>query len=142
MEDFTLTGLTAEEVLRRLSLMDVDKTPMTMELFWENPSPASEFLPQTIGFNGDYDRVKVDFRLNSSTATIVTVDVLTNDVGSQGSAIYGTAASFYGGYRSFIAHKTGVEFAGAYKVEAASGGKETRMDSYIIPQRIYGIKGV
>ena len=117
---------------------------MRMELLWENASPTSAFAAQEIPIDvdpNDYDGVIAVVRLDVSGTTQVGIYF---DSGTNGLAY---TAGWYGDragvtYRSFTYEKT------TAKRYTVSGGTyfndlvNTTSNSYCIPYRIYGIKGI
>lgn len=117
---------------------------MEMELLWENASPTSTFTAQEIPADVDpdeYDGVIVVVRLDVSGTTQVGIYFDSGDNG----LLY-TAGWF--GDRAGVAYRSFTYEKNTAKRYTVSGGTyfndlvNTTSNSYCIPLRIYGIKGV
>ena len=115
------------------------------KLLWTNASPTSEFAAQTISLTlSSYDAVEVICRY-STTSDSRTRYIC--DVGSSASIdwfYYTVVAGKYMGVKSrneVSASTTGVTF-GACTTKPGNSTDSTTTNGYIIPIKIYGIKGV
>lgn len=110
-----------------------------MELLWENASPASDFLNQTISLDlSQYDRVHIDFRLSENYAQILGADCKVGD---------GFMVHYIWGDTGRCAHRTGSVTTSSVKFNAAwyyynDGNSGISTGGSCQPVRIYGIKGV
>lgn len=117
------------------------------KLLWENASPSSQFKAQTLDMDlSDYDSVEIEYTNFASTEQLILADkkdvvknrlvplVSWNNLDSSGNNIVVRS-------RVVTATDGGVEFKTAY----GKGTTETSVEqsnTYIIPIKIYGIKGV
>lgn len=115
------------------------------KLLWTNASPTSEFAAQTISLTlSSYDAVEIVCRY-STTSDSRTRYIC--DVGSSASIdwfYYTVVAGKYMGVKSrneVSASTTGVTF-GACTTKPGNSTDSTTTNGYIIPIKIYGIKGV
>lgn len=103
------------------------------ELLWENAKPNSTFAAQTISIGlSNYEAVAIECKFSTDTSgkklyfglvgTTLNMDVISQ--------------SGYVGVRSATISKTGIEF------RAATYNNNENVVGYIIPVRIFGIKGV
>ena len=124
---------TAEEALANLG-------GISMELVWENASPSSEFAAQTIELDlSKYTHVLAVFKFATTTAYYIS-HIGINGIRSLVSFSYGSIASgIYAPYRNFLVQTTGITFGSAWNPVANT---VTQSDLYLIPYRVYGIKGV
>ena len=105
-----------------------------MELLWENASPQSAFLAQTISLDlSKYDRVRIDSRVSTSYAQILGAECRLND-GFFTLYIWGDSGKF--------SHRTGSTTINSVRFNNDQYNKEASDGSTCIPVRIYGIKGV
>lgn len=114
-------------------------------LLWTNASPTSDFAAQTISLTlSSYDAVEIVCRY-STTSDSRTRYIC--DVGSSASIdwfYYTVVAGKYMGVKSrneVSASTTGVTF-GACTTKPGNSTDSTTTNGYIIPIKIYGIKGV
>lgn len=115
------------------------------KLLWTNASPTSNFEAQTISLDlSGYDAVEIICRY-STTSDSHTRYIC--DVGSSSSIdwlYYTVVAGKYMGVKSrneVSASTTGVTF-GACTTKPGNSTDSTTTNGYIIPIKIYGIKGV
>ena len=115
------------------------------KLLWTNASPTSEFAAQTISLTlSSYDAVEIVCRY-STTSDSRTRYIC--DVGSSASIdwfYYTVVAGKYMGVKSrneVSASTTGVTF-GSCTTKPWNSTDSTTTNGYIIPIKIYGIKGV
>lgn len=117
------------------------------KLLWENASPSSQFKAQTLDMDlADYDSVEIEYTNFASEEQLIPADkkdvvknrlvplVSWNNLDSSGNNIVVRS-------RVVTATDGGVEFKTAY----GKGTTETSVEqsnTYIIPIKIYGIKGV
>lgn len=108
---------------------------LEMELLWENASPTSNFAAQTVSLDlSGCDAVLVEYRLMTSTVFVVSAFV------KIGTSVFANATSATSGthfQRVTEAKTNGVVFDGAYNASNSAAN-----NSVMIPQTIYGIKGV
>ena len=114
-------------------------------LLWTNASPTSEFAAQTISLTlSSYDAVEVVCRYSTTSNSRT---IYRCDVGSSASIdwlYYTVVAGKYMGVKSrneISASTTGVTF-GACTTKPGNSTDSTTTNGYIIPVKIYGIKGV
>ena len=115
------------------------------KLLWTNASPTSDFAAQTVSLTlSSYDAVEIVCRY-STTSDSRTRYIC--DVGSSASIdwfYYTVVAGKYMGVKSrneVSASTTGVTF-GACTTKPGNSTDSTTTNGYIIPIKIYGIKGV
>lgn len=118
---------------------------VTMELLWENEEPTSEFAAQTISLNlTGYDFVDVYFAKASNDPKNWICHRMS--IGYEGdpfhmSHIQNTSRASVISSRHTVVTTEGVEFGdGFYKYTSSNTGGTESVS--MIPQRIYGIKGV
>ena len=112
---------------------------VTMKLVWENANPTSEFKSQKINMDlSEYTHVLAVFKFATTTNYYIS-HIGINGVASLVSFSYGSANGVYAPYRNFTAQSSGVTFGSAWNPVANT---ETQSDLYLIPYRVYGIKGV
>lgn len=125
------------DAVPRKLLDDALNAKLSMELLWENASPGSQFASQTVVCNiSEYDFVYIDYfesTLNSYHGSVffhagfaATLDL----IDSSGRVIFRQAPPVYDG-----SSPVGFNFSGAFVSVQPD-------NNYIIPYRIYGIKGV
>lgn len=103
------------------------------ELLWENASPTSNFSEQTISLDlSEYQFVAVEYRFNTDG------DVRKTDFGLVGSTFVMDVISPSG----YLGRRTGEISASGIKFASATYNSNTNVVGYVIPTRIYGIKGV
>lgn len=111
----------------------VVQTGVQMELLWENASPSSDFAAQTVALDLDgFDMVKV-VAYHQKTAHRVCSEV--SAVAGE-SGVLRTFPSGTNTYRYFEVSLSGVNFEDTRQTSTSANNE------YIIPARIYGIKGV
>lgn len=106
-------------------------------LLWSNASPSSDFAAQTISLNlSGYDQIQIWFRPVASESDEFFAFA---KVGSR----IRMAFPRYTIERRFVSvTTTGVEFYPAYYLTSYGGSSESLLNAYMVPVRIYGIKGV
>ena len=106
---------------------------MSMELLWENASPATAFEAQTISI--DFSGYSLFVVVCKGSVNYQYETAYLGHVGKQAyaSMIWGDSGTYYG--RSFICSETGMTINDGYSNKAV-------LKSCLIPYRIYGIKGV
>ena len=113
-----------------------------MELLWENARPTSSFSEQTISIDfSKFTDVAVDFAITTEYKNYSRVFAKVGDNGFfVGIRPYtSTYAQFC--VRIFTYPATGIKFNAAYKTIGTQAGR-TEDNTFCIPVRIYGIKGV
>lgn len=108
---------------------------LSMELLWENASPGSTFAEQTVSLDlSRYKAVVVKYRINTNVAFTISFFCEVGD------SVFASAASSTSGtifQRIAKVAGNGVDFEGGYDEADANVD-----NSAMIPQTIYGIKGV
>ena len=107
-----------------------------MKLLWENASPDSEFVPQTIPLDlSEYDGV---FILTSWGGGLAMIG------NSYHCHLYDYGSSWQDLFkRSFWIHETDVEVSECARLSLNNIGAGTQINNNLgIPLKIYGIKGV
>lgn len=140
MGKYTL-DFTASEINNRLSKLD--NTPISMELVWVNADAGSQFAAQTLNvdING-YDLIAVIYALAAGSAN-TSIEILPpafettlkidSDVRSSGNVYISSRYMYLG--------RDGIVFGtGGYKYITSAAFTES--NHYLVPYRIYGIKGV
>ena len=143
MEDFTLS-LTAEELDRRVSLLDIDKTPVTMELLWENASPSSVFGAQDILLNtSGFDGIEIVFQgSTTSKGSISGGSIRLLEIGTTGQMIFENSAYINQRYVNWFDNSK-ISFGDTREARVYGNYAERiNSNSSCIPLKIYGIKGV
>ena len=130
-------GKTPQEARDNLGITDVLRERAQIRLLWENDQPQGTFGAKTLDLDlGGYDWIAVEhrFKTDSERKKI--------DFGAVGTNVYLEAISKSG----YVATRlcVPVEGAGISFSEATYvvNGEESEVTGYIVPQRIYGIKGV
>ena len=115
------------------------------KLLWTTASPTSEFAAQTISLTlSSYDAVEIVCRYSTTSDSRT---IYRCDVGSSASIdwlYYTVVDGKYMGVKSrneISASTTGVTF-GACTTKPGNSTSSTTTNGYIIPIKIYGIKGV
>lgn len=113
-------------------------------LLWTNASPTSAFEGQTISLDlSGYDAVEIEFRKNTSVNLLyyekckigwnADVQSMWNiDISSNATVVY----------RSFTVSESGITFANSVYKSSPFGTTVGNNNNYMIPYKIYGIKGV
>lgn len=137
MGKYTL-DFTANEINNRLSKLN--DTPISMELVWENASPTSEFGAQDITINlSDYSLIEIEFKISTTQERTFREKSLIN-TGGFACFIYGSVdAGIYGGYRYFTPFDDKINFSTCWRPTTST---EAVDNTYCIPIKVYGIKGV
>lgn len=122
---------------------NIVKNKLSMELLWENASPASNFSEQNVSLDlSPYDIVLIATKYNTGANY---EDMTLVKIGSQAIirqfASASAASSTYAS-RNVTAGKQYVKFTSASAKSIASSAAGTENDGAVIPVRIYGIKGV
>ena len=127
------------EIARQLS----ENKGVKIVKLWENASPTSDFPNQTISISNisTFDRIRVEFRgFKDDTKGEVSSEVKygqRGEIHSHNDCT--TSGTLYTWYRRFLPHAGGVDFSICYNREPAAVSTNS---IYLIPVRIYGIKGV
>lgn len=109
----------------------------TWEILWTNASPTSDFAAQTISLSlSDYDQIQIWFRPIASESDEFFA------FAKVGSSIRMAFPRYTIERRKVDVTTTGVEFYPAYYLTSYGGSSESLLNAYMIPVRIYGIKGV
>ena len=133
------TGATNPKAAREnLEITPENIGAMSMKLLWENASPSSAFADQTLSI----DLTGYNFVIIPTTSANTSVWIKPNfvfEVGKQSEFILTNSNSAF--ERSIIINNEGITFGkGCIYTLATSSKNENNI--YVIPQRIYGIKGV
>lgn len=111
---------------------------------WENASPTSGFLPQTISLGdlNSYDKIVIISRYYTEQAygysgAPVIIDVSSGSKGRLMNFDNSGGSSWYLSSRSFNVNTDGVQFGGSY---VTSNGTNSQNNSYSIPIVIYGVR--
>lgn len=124
---------TAEESLANLG-------GMSMKLLWENASPSSEFEGQDITIDlSDYSLIEVEFKISVSQERTFREKSLINTSGLACFVYGSTSSGIYGGYRYFTPLDDRINFSTCWRPNTST---EVEDNTYCIPIKIYGIKGV
>lgn len=131
--------VTDEETNERLSEY-LDKN-FGMDLLWQNASPTSVFAEQSIALDlSQYDKIQIDFKqLYTNTSIHDSIELNIGEDFCTSYVFAGEDNYVTGAYRAGHANNEKVTFLGSY-VTTVYG--KSSVDSYCIPLRIYGIKGV
>lgn len=107
-------------------------------LLWENASPQSAFNPQTITLDlSQYTHVFITFNVDNTHYIDASYLREVKDSATVQEVSFADAKLLY---RNFYVTKTGVQFfGGAYASYNSSGSFN---HNYLIPWKIYGVKGV
>lgn len=112
---------------------------VTMKLIWENANLSSEFKSQKITMDlSEYTHVLAVFKFATTTNYYIS-HIGINEMSSLVSFSYGGTNGIYAPYRNFSIQSTGITYGSAWNPTANT---ETQTDLYLIPYRVYGIKGV
>ena len=108
-----------------------------MDLLWENPSPTSNFSPQTVSFNAEgYDLFLVFYFsfavANADLRAILSVCAVKGQTGALACGSRNTGSDLA---RKFIISDTGATFEGCYQ-----SGQSGWLTTHCVPYRIYGLK--
>ena len=112
------------------------KSKTSMDLLWENPSPTSNFLAQTISLDlSSYKYIILNVRLDAGDGdnegtNIICLKELTSRINSTRTTL---------SYRYVTVTDAGVKFSDARSTNTL-GSSATVNNNYAIPYRIYGIK--
>lgn len=136
--DATITGTTEEPVLNLTIPRGNDGVSggLLMKLIWTNPNPTATFAAQTVSIDlSGYDAVMVLARTFTSTdANVALVSAFTL-IGEYGYLELTSPVSNNTGARRFNVTSSGIDFERC----GYNGGAQ---NNYLVPQRIYGIKGI
>lgn len=127
----------------------VDTTKMSMELLWENGSPTSEFGEDAVNVDlTPFDYIAIEFAplgtsYRKTAFCVVGGNCLLDGVAGSGTAGLAGSHVVAAWRNAKTSDKTKVEFSKAVRqyVDSNSVGI-TDANGYVIPTRIYGIKGV
>ena len=115
---------------------------LSMELLWQNGSLSSSFADQTVSLDlMQYSQVRIDAFRNTSNKRILSAYC---DVGRSGTIndVYTVNnASPNVGMRAFSVTETGVKFDEGL-LQATNSTTRSTNNTYVVPYRIYGFKGV
>lgn len=118
---------------KQVEALNCGAIPGPIDLLWENASPTSEFAAQTVAVDLSlYSWCAIE-TYHSTTEVASTVDFMPVKEGVQ-YAVDVVDSSDNTARRPFTISKTGIVFDGAKR----SGSNTTK---YVIPVRIYGVKG-
>ena len=115
------------------------KDDFKIEKLWQNASPASSFAGQTITPSKpitEYDFLMVEFGFSISSPTRINHQIMTATVGNSGELIIIAGANGYTGVRYVYLEEASEIYFGPCQYNVAEN------NDYILPQAIYGIKGV
>lgn len=133
MGKYTL-DFTASEINNRLSKLD--NTPISMELVWQNASPSSEFAAQTIELDlSKYTKYEIEFLFHTAETHI---NIQKSVVGNKMLLCLNDAGSIY--RRNVASTASSLYFSDM--VGSHNTGSSINDNNYLIPCRVYGIKGV
>lgn len=108
-----------------------------MKLIWSNPSPTSSFPAQTLTLDlSGYSAVLIRTRWNTSTAQLNEQIFI---VGGSKYPIRTSNAKL--AFRNATVNKAGIAFETGCYLDTYGGSFANSID-YVIPTRIYGLKGV
>ena len=103
-------------------------------LLWENTGSLDSFLEQTISLDlSDYDYVMV-LPITNPRYSPVTIC----PINGYGRLIY---ADGYLEFRQFTVSQTGITFSNAQYVTQYASGNTVTANQYLVPVKIWGIKG-
>ena len=106
---------------------------------WKNEDLSSAYAAQKVELDlSEYDAVIVT--AVTATTSHNVLSTLLIEIGD-GAMLIGFAAAKIA-YRTFTVTATGVTFNGGYMYNTYGNTTETANNSYIIPQRIYGVKNI
>ena len=111
-------------------------------LLWTNASPTSEFAAQTISLALDnYDEVEIEFK-HSSSASYKRIEKVKKGESSRSSIVTGSSTS--GEYMAAVIRTANVTASGVTfgNGNLANQSSYKEGSSYMVPTKIYGIKGV
>lgn len=107
---------------------------ISIKKLWDNASPSSAFTAQTVSLNlSDYDFIDIDVKLANSRYQVQRFKVGQAGFISSGNEVVTATNVNY--TRLINVTTSGVSFEGGYFNSAQN-------DNYVIPEQIYGIKGV
>lgn len=110
---------------------------LSMELLWENASPASNFPTQSVAVNASqYTMLCVEYAVQKEYPYAISTFAKYVEGGTLAAHFQWGGNGEYG-HRSAIMTPSLLEFA-----PASANGLLSGQDNWIIPIRIYGIKGV
>lgn len=115
------------------------KDDIRIEKLWANASPHSSFAAQTITPSkpiSDYDFLMVEFGFSISSPTRTNHQIMTSKVGQSGELIIIAGANGYTGVRYVTLDGASKIYFGACQYNVVEN------NDYILPQAIYGVKGV
>lgn len=121
--DITENG-TYDVTAKASAIVNVNSVPV---LLWTNESPTSQFLPQTISFDGVYSGYIIETRASTNSSTTLYFYLPLN-----------TEKDLCNGENHRIA--TGAEAAITFGGGKATGGTSTTLNTRLIPLSIWGVK--
>lgn len=114
-------------------------TKTSMTLLWENASPTDAFVEQTIKLDWTpYDRILVDYSNGGSSAAPAELGM----VQSVMAILWNGTITVCGGFRKNSVVSTGIKFENAQSLGLTAAAYNAADNKFLIPVRIYGIKGV
>lgn len=130
----TLGGYLPEHYAKASDLNDIE-LGITMVKLWENASPTSEFVEQTISLDlSEFDMVEIFYKRASSANEWHSAKI---KVGTYGSLF---AMTNYRSQRTVTVNTTGIVFAAGRQANISESLTENNVAA--VPVAIYGIKGV
>lgn len=124
---------------------DIKKQATSMDLLWTNASPTSAFADQTLTLDlSSYDAVEVEFGYSKDFPN--DSQTIRAAIGHSGASVYHANTNNSNGYlliiaRGFTVYENSIGFsAGTWKY--SNEKSHSTHNDYVIPTRIYGIKGV
>ena len=130
----------AAEARENLGITPENIGAISMELLWENASPASQFAKQTVSLDlSKYDMVEISFNLQTGVLAISHQLQCKVDGGRVIAATPGTQKYHR---RSANVSKTGINFGDCSAYTYSSTVETTTTNGTLIPVFVYGIKGV
>jgi len=129
------TGATnAVDARKNLGITPENIGALSMDLLWENASPTSEFIEQTISLDlNEYSFVVICFVASAGATTYVATGFIMVGGGFHAEEYIANSGSVH--KRHFKAETSGVRFENG-RQDSTSGAQ------YMIPVKIYGVKGV
>lgn len=133
----TNTQLCVPEKICGLKIKGIGESSQ-LELIWTNSAPTSAFTQQTVALDlTPYDAVVIECNTSSNTATGRTMQF-----GLIGSSVRLMAEIYQIHRRLATIASDGITFGNNYYLPTYANGSETEANTYLIPTRIYGLRGV
>jgi uncharacterized repeat protein (TIGR02543 family) len=117
----------------------------TKKLLWTNASPTSTFAAQTVSLAlSGYDAVEIEYYASTSKAVL---DVTKKKIGASSMLTGYLNPQSTNGYinllsRLFDVTTSGITFKGGFAKRTSDSSTTSNNNSYCVPYKIYGIKGV